>query len=77
MNDFSEEQYENYAAKYRNVIEELKKPDDDTPEIDLMLDDYELITYNKLRIDFEHILELLRGVMESLGLSEDNFEEKK
>ncbi len=73
--DFSEEQYENYAAMYRNVMEELKKPDDDTPEIDPVLDDYELIAYNKLRIDFEYILELLQGVVESLDPSEDNFEE--
>ncbi len=73
--DFSEEQYENYAAMYRNVMEELKKPDDDNPEIDPVLDDYELIAYNKLRIDFEYILELLQGVVESLDPSENNFEE--
>ena len=27
--DFSKVQYENYAAMYRNVMEELKKPNDD------------------------------------------------
>ncbi|MDE6016213.1 MAG: HsdR family type I site-specific deoxyribonuclease [Acetatifactor sp.] len=73
--DFSEEQYENYAAMYRNVMEELKKPNDDTPDTDPVLDDYDLIAYNKLRVDFEYILELLQGVVESLDQSEDDFEE--
>lgn len=26
--EFSESQYEDYAAMYKNVMEELKKPDD-------------------------------------------------
>lgn len=73
--EFSEEQYENYAAMYRNVMEELKKTDDDTPDTDSVLDDYDLIAYNKLRVDFEYILELLQGVVESLDQSEDDFEE--
>ena len=73
--DFSEEQYENYAAMYRNVMEELKKPDDDTPDTDPVLDDYDLIAYNKLRVDFEYILELLQGVVESLDQSKNDFEE--
>ena len=73
--DFSEEQYENYAAMYKNVMEELKKPDDDTPDTDPVLDDYDLIAYNKLRVDFEYILELLQGVVESLDQSENDFEE--
>ena len=73
--DFSEEQYENYAAMYRNVMEELKKLDDDTQDTEPVLDDYDLIAYNKLRVDFEYILELLQGVVESLDQSEDNFEE--
>lgn len=73
--DFSEEQYEDYAAMYRNVMEELKKPDDDTSDIDPVLDDYDLIAYNKLRVDFEYIVELLQGVVESLDQSENDFNE--
>ena len=73
--DFSEEQYENYAAMYRNVMEELKKPDDDTPDTEPVLDDYDLIAYNKIRVDFEYIVELLQGVVESLDQSENDFEE--
>lgn len=72
---FSEEQYENYAAMYKNVMEELKKPDDGTQDDEPVLDDYDLIAYNKLRVDFEYIIELLQGMVESLDQLEDDFEE--
>ena len=52
-----------------------KKPDDDIQDTEPVLDDYDLIAYNKLRVDFEYILKLLQGVVESLDQSEDNFEE--
>ena len=73
---FSEEQYENYAAMYKNVMEELKKPEDD-PDDDKepVWDDYDLVAYSKLRIDFEYIVELLRGVVESLDQSQNDFDE--
>ena len=73
---FSEEEYENYAAMYKNVMEELKKPDDnpDTDE-EPVWDDYDLVAYSRLRIDFEYIVELLRGVVESLDRSQDDFDE--
>ena len=73
--EFSEEQYENYAAMYKNVMEELKKPDDGKDGDDPILDDYDLIAYNKLRVDFEYIIELLQGMVESLDQSENDFEE--
>lgn len=73
--NFSEEQYENYAAMYKNVMEELKKPVDDKPDAEPVLDDYDLIAYHKLRIDFEYIVELLQGVVESLDQSKNDFEE--
>lgn len=73
--DFSEEEYENYAAMYKNVMEELKKPDDDSdPGEEPVWDDYDLIAYSRLRIDFEYIVELLRGVVESLDPSEHDFD---
>ncbi len=73
---FSEEEYENYAAMYKNVMEELKKPEDD-PDDDKepVWDDYDLVAYSKLRIDFEYIVELLRGVVESLDQSQNDFDE--
>ena len=66
---FSETEYEDYAAMYRNVMEEMKKPGDDTDPADAnepVHDDYELVAYSRMRIDFEYIVELLRGVVEYL-----------
>lgn len=73
--NFSEEEYENYAAMYKNVMQELKKEDDDDHDTDPVLDDYDLIAYNKLRVDFEYIVELLQGVVELLDQSLDDFKE--
>lgn len=74
--EFSEEEYENYAAVYHNVMEELKKTEEDKSDEDNpVLDDYDLVAYNKLRVDFEYIIELLQGVVESLDQSENNFKE--
>lgn len=73
---FSEAEYEDYAAMYKNVMEELKKPADDPEEDDEPVrDDYDLIAYSKLRIDFEYIVELLQGFVETLDQSEDDFSE--
>lgn len=73
---FSEAEYENYAAMYKNVMEELKKPDDGLgADQEPVWDDYDLVAYSKLRIDFEYIVELLRGVVESLDQSENDFDD--
>lgn len=73
---FSESEYENYAAMYKNVMEELKKPDDNPePDEEPVWDDYDLVAYSKLRIDFEYIVELLQGFVESLDQSENDFDE--
>ena len=73
---FSESEYEDYAAMYKNVIEELKRPADaPNPDEEPVWDDYDLVAYSKLRIDFEYIVELLRGVVESLDQSENDFDE--
>ena len=71
---FSEDEYETYAAMYKNVMEELKKPDNNPKSNEEPVwDDYDLVAYSKLRIDFEYIVELLQGVMESLEPSEKDF----
>lgn len=73
---FSESEYETYAAMYKNVMEELKNPDDGSDqEEEPVWDDYDLVAYSKLRIDFEYILELIQGVVESLDQSENDFDE--
>ena len=65
---FSEEDYEDYAAMYKNVMEELKKPKDDKDSTEEPVrDDYELVAYSKVRIDFEYIVELLRGFVDSMS----------
>lgn len=75
---FSNAEYEDYAARYLNVVEELKPGPDPDPEPDLpQVDNYELIAYNKLRIDFEYIVELLQGVVESLDQTADDYDEAK
>ena len=73
--EFSQEEYENYAAMYNNVMEELKKPSDDPDGDGPELDEYDLMAYSKLRIDFEYIIELLQGVVESLDQTKDDFKE--
>lgn len=74
--EFSEDEYEDFAAMYRNVMEELKKPDDTPePEDKPVWDDYDLVAYSKLRIDFEYIVELLQGFVESLDQAENDFDE--
>ena len=69
---FSEKEYEDYAAMYKNVIEELKPEKGDDSDEDYIMEDYDLIAYNKLRIDFEYLVELLQGLVESLDQSQDN-----
>lgn len=74
--DFSQEEYEDFAAMYLNVMEELKKPaGDKEPEDEPVRDDYDLVAFSKLRIDFEYIVELLQGVVETLNQSQDDFNE--
>jgi len=73
---FSEGEYENYAAMYKNVMEELKKPiDNPDPEEEPIWDDYDLVAYSKLKIDYEYIVELLQGILESFDQSNNDFGE--
>lgn len=73
--DFSQEEYENYAAMYKNVMEELKKPKDETEIDDPVMDDYDLIAYSKMRVDFEYIVELLQGLVNYLDQSSNDFQD--
>ncbi|MCR5202527.1 MAG: DEAD/DEAH box helicase family protein, partial [Lachnospiraceae bacterium] len=69
---FSEEEYEDYAAVYNNVIELLKKPKDDDPLDDPLDLDYELQAYSKFKVNYEYIVELLQGFIDLLDQDEDN-----
>ena len=77
---FSQKEYEDYAAVYKNVMEELKKDPPEENEEDPLLDDYDLVAFNKFRVDFEYIVELLQGFVDFLDQSrnddEVNFDHK-
>ena len=72
--DFSQELYEDYAAVYLNVLEELRPTPGDAPEDEPINDDYELVAYNKFKINFEYIVELLQGFVDFLDQSEEDFD---
>ena len=72
---FNQDIYEDYAAVYNNVMEELKKdPPDDTDD-EVIRDDYDLMAYSKFKIDFEYIVELLQGVVDLLEQKKEDFDE--
>lgn len=72
---FSQEDYENYAAIYKNVMEELKVDKSDDQDDDPILDDYDLVAYSKFKIDFEYIVELLQGFVDFLNQDDNDFDE--
>lgn len=75
---FSEEEYEDLAAMYKNVLEELKKDkDQDDPADEPIHDDYELVAYSKIKVDFEYIVGLLRDFVESLDAPDDEIDEEE
>ena len=72
---FSQDIYEDYAAAYNNVMEELKKdPTADTND-EPIRDDYDLVAYSKFKIDFEYIVELLQGFVDFLDQKNEDFDE--
>ena len=72
---FGQDIYEDYAAAYNNVMEELKQdPPDDTDD-DPIRDDYDLVAYSKFKIDFEYIVELLQGFVDFLDQKNEDFDE--
>ena len=77
--EFSQEDYEDYAAVYKNTLEELKAEKSEDPEDGSddkpIRDDYDLVAYSKIRVDFEYIVELLQGFVDSLDQSANNFSE--
>ncbi len=68
--NFTEEDYEDYAAVYKNVLEEIKPELPDDGEDDVIADDYELVAYSKFKVDFEYIVELLQGFVDSVNNEE-------
>ena len=72
---FSQEEYEDYAAAYKNIIEILKKEKPDGPDAHMITDDYDLVAFSKFRIDFEYIIELLQGFVDILHPEENDLDQ--
>ena len=72
---FTEEDYEDYHAHYKNILDELRVDSQKEDEDQTVNDDYELVAFSKLRIDFEYIVELLQGFVDSLDQTENDFDE--
>ena len=77
-NHFSQEEYEDYAAIYKNVLAELKtdKTDDESDD-EAITDDYELVAVDKIKVDYDYIIDLISGFVDSLGDVESEAEYEK
>ena len=74
---FSQDEYDDYAAVYKNIFEILRGEKTDDPEDKILTDDYDLIAVNKFKIDFEYIVELLQGFIDFLKPEDEDFDEIK
>jgi type I restriction enzyme R subunit len=72
---FSQRDYEDYAAVYKNIVEILKKDKPENPDDPIITDDYDLVAFNKFKIDFEYIVELLQGFVDFLRPEDEDFDE--
>lgn len=76
----TEEEYDDYAGHYLNVLEELKaekadlEDDSDISEVD---SDYELMAYSNTKIDYEYIINLIQNIVTPNDDSEDRTPEKR
>ena len=73
--DFSDREYEDYAGVYKNILEELKEIKDKPDEKDPIRDDYELTAYSRLRVDFEYIMDLLQGFVDTLESDTNGYDD--
>ena len=62
---FSQEEYDDYAAFYKNIMAELREEKSDEDEEETVMDDYELVAFNKFHIDFEYIMDLWQQMVEN------------
>ena len=75
--NFSQDDYEDYAAAYKNIVEILKKDKPENPDDPIITDDYDLVAFNKFKIDFEYIVELLQGFVDLLRPEDSEFDESE
>lgn len=71
----TQDEYDDYAGHYLNVMEELKPgvddPDHDGGEIPEVDQDYELMAYSSTKIDYEYIINLIQNIVSSEEAEED------
>lgn len=73
----SEEEYEDYAGHYKNVVQELKdtegeKPDEKGGGDDIEINqDYELMAYSHTKVDYEYIINLIQNIVTPLDETEE------
>ena len=68
--DITEEEYEDYVAHYKNVIEEIKREKEegndggeDEEEVSDLDSEYELMAYSNTKIDYEYIINLIQNIV--------------
>lgn len=75
--NFSQNDYEEYAGIYKNIVEILKKEKPDDPDDPVIVDDYDLVAFNKFKVDFEYIVELLQGFVDLLPKGDEEVDESE
>lgn len=69
-----QEEYDDYAGHYLNVVEELKqnRPDTEDDTEDILIDtDYELMAYSHTKIDYEYIINLIQNIVKTEDTNEE------
>lgn len=73
--DITQEEYDNYAGHYKNILEWLKSEritseeiEPVSPQIDY---DYELVAYSHTKIDYEYIINLIQNIVTSEYINEE------
>ena len=60
----TEEEYDDYVGHYRNVMEELRADKDPEDKEEVEIDqDYELMEYSNIKIDYEYIINLIQNIV--------------
>lgn len=60
----TEEEYDDYVGHYRNVMEELRADKDPEDKEEVEIDqDYELMAYSNIKIDYEYIINLIQNIV--------------
>lgn len=83
----TEQEYEDYVAHYKNVLEELRcgddgedSPDDSTDGGDdpvIVNPDFELVIYSQVKIDYDYIVSLIQNIVLSIDDADETDESRQ